>query len=71
MGYQKPISFETLIEFQVEDGYITQTTDYSEKFANLREELRKPRPTSDEDELSLRQRGMNSITYMFSLDYDW
>ena len=64
MGFQRPISYKTVIEFQFQEGEIISVNDFSE----LIEKLRKEDPTKDAspnyDETTLEW-----IDRLFSLDY--
>jgi hypothetical protein len=71
MGFQKPTSFETVIELLIEQGNITSTIDHSAYIARLRADLLKPRPRPGFDDPTLqRQHLENWITWTFSLNYD-
>ena len=65
MGFQRPISYETVIEFQFRDGEIVTVNDFSELIAKLRKEAptKGARPEYDENT-------MEWIDRMFSLDYN-
>ena len=65
MGFQRPISYETVIEFQLRDGEIIAVNDFSELIAKLRKEdpTKGARPDYDENTKEW-------IDKMFSLDYN-
>jgi len=65
MGFQRPISFETVIEFQFRDGEIVAVNDFSELIAKLRKEdsTKDARPDYDENTKEW-------IDRLFSLDYN-
>jgi hypothetical protein len=64
MGFQRPISFETVIEFQFKDGEIVAVNDFSELIAKLRKEDPSKGARPDYDETT-----MEWIDRLFSLDY--
>ncbi|MHA1532525.1 MAG: hypothetical protein ACTSR6_11050, partial [Candidatus Heimdallarchaeota archaeon] len=65
MGFQRPISYETVIEFQFREGEIIAVNDFSELIAKLRKEdpTKGARPDFDENTKEW-------IDRMFSLDYN-
>jgi len=65
MGYQRPISYETVIEFQFKDGDLVAVNDFSEVIAKLRKEDPSKDAQPDYDETT-----MQWIERLFSLDYD-
>ena len=65
MGFQRPISYETVIEFQFRDGEIIVVNDFSELIAKLRKEDPTKGASPDYDENTLEW-----IDRMFSLDYN-
>jgi hypothetical protein len=66
MGFQRPMAFRTVVEFQVENGDITEIRDLSKKMEKEREKNiykgAQPRSDSNEDI-------ENWIKKTFSLDY--
>jgi hypothetical protein len=71
MGFQKPTSFEVVIELLVEDGHISRIIDHSEKIAAMREDILKPRPKPGFDDPTQQSKQIeNWIAWTFSLDYD-
>jgi hypothetical protein len=65
MGYQRPIAYKTVIEFQFKDGEIVAINDFSE----IIEKLRKEDPTRDERP-DYDESTKEWIERLFSLDYD-
>lgn len=71
MGFQKPTSFETVVELLIENGRLKRAIDHSEKVAQLRQALSKPLPKPGFDDQRMRERHtMDWIEWTFSLDYD-
>ncbi|NHJ33228.1 MAG: hypothetical protein FK732_10215 [Asgard group archaeon] len=65
MGFQRPISYETVIEFQFKDGEIVTVNDFSELIAKLRKEDPSKDAKPEYDETT-----MEWIERLFSLDYN-
>lgn len=65
MGFQRPISFEIVIEFQFKDGEIIAIKDFSELIAKLRKEDPSKGAKPEHDEST-----MEWIDQLFSLDYN-
>jgi len=71
MGFQKPTSFETVIELLFEDGKLTDAIDHSKKMAERRAEMLKPRPRIGFDDEQMPTKQVEEwIEWTFSLDYD-
>ncbi|MDF1538796.1 MAG: hypothetical protein P1Q69_07830 [Candidatus Thorarchaeota archaeon] len=66
MGYQRPLSFETLLEIQVQDGDIITVSNRSEEMTRLRMIWRDKGSFPDSDSGEDLKRW---IDYRFSLDY--
>jgi hypothetical protein len=67
MGFQRPMSFKTVLEIQVQDGDIIVVNDLSEKMEELRErnQYKDARPDSmDQDDVH------DWVEKSFSLDYE-
>ena len=62
MGFQKPITYETVLEIFVEDGVITEIKDRSEKIREIRKNAQEFDPENDSVQKFIRD--------SFSLDYD-
>lgn len=74
MGFQKPYTYETVLEFVFKDGKLQSMADYSEEMAEIREKIKARK--SEDAPLHLRNtqtsdRIMNWIGWTFSLDYDF
>ena len=62
MGFQKPITYETVLEIFVEDGVMTEIRDRSEKIREIRKNTQKFDPENDSVQKFIHD--------SFSLDYD-
>jgi hypothetical protein len=73
MGYQKPASFQTVLELVFAGGVLHATTDYSERYALIREAARQRIEQEDAENPDGFQPDRESmaqwINTMFSLDY--
>ncbi len=70
MGFQKPTSFQTVIELLIEDGKIVEVLDHSRKVAQMRDEMEKmPAPGFDDPRMQSRHL-QEWIQWTFSLDYN-
>ena len=70
MGFQKPTSFQTVIELLIEDGKIVEVLDHSRKVAQMREDMAKmPAPGFDDPRMQSRHL-QEWIHWTFSLDYN-
>ncbi|MBZ0284800.1 MAG: hypothetical protein K8L97_28950 [Anaerolineae bacterium] len=71
MGFQKATSYEKVVHLILDNGEVKAAVDYSEKMAQLREQMRQRQETArlsgqKNDETTIK----NWIGQMFSLDYD-
>jgi len=65
MGFQSPLSFKTVIELNLSDGFLIKVTDYSEK-------MKKYRNSNVSDGKLVRTENIQEwIARTFSLDYDF
>ncbi|MBZ0277555.1 MAG: hypothetical protein K8I60_15525 [Anaerolineae bacterium] len=70
MGFQKPTSFQTVLELLIEDGKIINVLDHSQKVAQMRAEAAKlPAPGFDDPRMQSRHLE-EWIHWTFSLDYN-
>ncbi len=68
MGFQKPISYATVIQLVLDNGKIVAETDFSEKIAQLREARGN---STNGSRPVVRPEDINKwVEWMFSLDYD-
>ncbi|MCB9457274.1 MAG: hypothetical protein H6671_14915 [Anaerolineaceae bacterium] len=71
MGFQKPTSFQTVLELLIENGRIVDVLDHSRKVAQMRDEMEKmPAPGFDDPRMQSRHL-QEWIQWTFSLDYNF
>lgn len=79
MGFQKPPSYETVIELMIDHGVVLSSVDHSTSMADIRTEMQRradearsaAQSQSPEERRGLDMERMQQwIDWMFSLDYD-